>query len=249
MKIKLNKNPLKSLYAAYFGLWTLITFIILYPAIYYTLSNPKRYAWGHRVRRIWGWILLRVCFVRVKQIVEEKLDTTKPYIITPNHQSYIDIITLTVKLNQLNFSFMAKAELAKIPLFGIWFRTVDINVDRKNIRKAAEAYKKATRFFDSGRSLVIFPEGTIGTHVPKMLKFKDGPFRLAIEKQIDILPVTILGNHIILADQDTLDGRPGTVYQYIHKPISTKNLTMDDVDALREKVYHIIQNKLTEYGY
>ena len=96
---------------------------------------------------------------------------------------------------------------------------------------------------------MIFPEGTIGTHVPKMLKFKDGPFRLAIEKQIDILPVTILGNHIILADQDTLDGRPGTVYQYIHKPISTKNLTMDDVDALREKVYHIIQNKLTEYGY
>ena len=81
---------------------------------------------------------------------------------------------------------MAKKELEEIPVFGIWFRTIDIAVDRKNARKAAEAYKKATRFFESGRSLVIFPEGTISNQVPKMIKFKDGPFRMAIEKQIDL---------------------------------------------------------------
>ena len=97
--------------------------------------------------------------------------------------------------------------------------------------------------------MVIFPEGTISNVVPQLIKFKDGPFRLAIEKQIDILPVTIIGNWNILPDQGYFEGKPGNAYQYIHKPISTVGLTFDDLDMLKEKVYRVIDNKLKERNY
>jgi len=245
--MKFSKNPLKTLYAGWFGLWTVIFFLLFYPFILYFLSNPKRYSGGHKIRQIWGWLLFRIGLIRVEQILEEPIDLTKAYVVAPNHTSQLDIITLSVKL-PIDISFMAKKELEEIPLFGIWFRTIDIAVDRKNPRKAAEAYKKATKFFESGRSLVIFPEGTISNKVPELISFKDGPFRLAIEKQIDILPVTITGNWRVLPDQGVFEGRPGKVKQYVHKAISTKGMTLEDVKTLKNQVYHIIHNKLIELG-
>lgn len=246
--MRLSKNPLKTLYACYFGLWVVLLFILFLPAIYYTLSSPKRYRMAHVVRRVWGWLLLKVGFIFVKQVYEEPLDTSKTYIITPNHTSQLDIITLTVKI-KLFFNFIAKAELEKVPFFGIWFRTIDIAVDRKNPRKGAESYRKGLRWLDQQNSMVIFPEGTISSHVPKLIKFKDGPFKMAIEKQVDILPVTIIGNWDVLPDRGVFEGRPGVVYQYIHKPISTKGLTINDVQELKEKVYNVINRKLHEHGY
>lgn len=203
---------------------------------------------AHIVRRVWGWVLLKVGFIFVKQVYEEPLDTSKTYIITPNHTSQLDIITLTVKL-KLFFNFIAKAELEKVPVFGIWFRTIDIAVDRKDPRKGAESYRKGLRWLEQQNSMVIFPEGTISSQVPKLIKFKDGPFKMAIEKQVDILPVTIIGNWNILPDKGIFEGRPGVVYQYIHKPISTKGLNQNDVQKLKEKVYNIINSKLQEHGY
>jgi len=96
---------------------------------------------------------------------------------------------------------------------------------------------------------VIFPEATIHMQVPKLGRFKDGAFKLAIEKQIDILPVTIIGNWIILPDKGKFHFRPGKVIQYVHEPISTKGMTIENTEELKQKVYSIIESKLAEYGY
>jgi len=246
---KITRNPLRIAYIIYLGTVAMGLFFLIYPFLRYALAKPSRYTLGHRIRRFWGNWLMFLGLVKIKTIFEEPIDSNQAYIITPNHTSYVDIATLTVGLKKLDFSFMAKAELLKIPLFNIWFKTIDIAVDRKNARKAAEAYIKATRFFESGRSLVIFPEGTISAQVPKMIKFKDGPFKLAIEKQIPILPVSILGNHLIFDDSKEITGRPGFVTQYVHKPIDTKGLTLEDVEALKMQVFDSINIKLHEYGY
>lgn len=247
--MKLSRNPFKVLYAIWFAWWFVFLFLLLYPLIRYHLAHPDRYATGHKMRRIWGWIILVLGGIRVKQIEEGHYDPNKSYVITPNHTSELDIISLTVKLKQLDFSFMAKAELAQIPLFNIWFRTIDIAVDRKNARKSAESYMKALKYIDKGRSIMIFPEGTVGKQVPELLRFKDGPFRMAIEKQVDILPVTIMGNHKILPDLSTFGAWPTVVTQIVHSPISTQGMTLEDVPALRDRVFEIIQNTLIQHGY
>jgi 1-acyl-sn-glycerol-3-phosphate acyltransferase len=97
--------------------------------------------------------------------------------------------------------------------------------------------------------MVIFPEGTISNQVPKLIKFKDGPFRIAIEKQIPLLPITIMGNWEVLPDQGIFEGRPGFVDQYVHKPIETKGLTLADIEQLKEQVFNVISNKLQSHGY
>ncbi len=246
---KVTKNPFRITYILYLLLTATAIFFLIYIPLRWALAKPERYPFAHKLRVFWGKLLMFLGFIRLKNVFEEEIKNDRPYIITPNHTSYIDIATVTSALDMLDFSFMAKAELLKVPLFGIWFRTIDIAVDRKNARKAAEAYIKATRFFESGRSLVIFPEGTISAQVPKMIKFKEGPFKLAIEKQIDILPVSIIGNHKIFNDAGTITGGPGKVIQYIHKPISTKGLTMDDLESLKMQVFDTINSKLKAHGY
>lgn len=186
--------------------------------------------------------------IRVKMHYEEMPDPNQAYMIVPNHTSQVDIVTLTAKLH-LYFNFMAKAELERIPVFGIWFRTIDIAVERKDARKAALAYRKALNWIEAGNSMVIFPEGTIASQVPKMIKFKDGPFRMAIEKQIPLLPVTIIGNWQVMPDQGVFEGRPGIVHQYVHKAIPTKGLTLNDIETVKEQVFQVISDKLQANGY
>lgn len=236
--------------ALYFGLITALGFLVLYPGFAYTLSNPKRYSYGHFLRKVWGRWLFLCGAIRVKHIEEVAFDKKNTaYVIAPNHTSMLDIVTLTVKLH-IDFNFMAKMELAKIPVFGIFFRTIDIAVDRKNARQAAQAYQRSIDQLNvNNKSIVIFPEGTIPAHAPKLARFKDGAFKLAIETQKPILPVSIIKNWEILPDKGKMRFKPGVVYQYVHAPISTLGLTDDDIPALKEKVHHLIANKLAEYGY
>jgi len=246
--LKLSRNPKEAIYAIYLGLWVVLWFIFLYPLIRLGLSTPKFYRFAHYVRKFWGKMLLYFGFVRVYMHYEEPIDTNQAYMIAPNHTSQIDIVTLTAKL-PLYFNFMAKAELERIPFFGIWFRTIDISVERKDARKAALSYRKALNWLDAGHSMCIFPEGTISNKVPQLIPFKDGPFRMAIEKQIPVLPVTIIGNWIVLPDQGIFGGSPTKVHQYIHKAIPTKGLTLNDIESLKEQVFQVINNKLHENGY
>jgi 1-acyl-sn-glycerol-3-phosphate acyltransferase len=242
-------NAIKFLLGVYFAISTFLAFVILYPGFAFTLSNPKYYPYGHALRRIWGRWLFFSGGIWVKQMMEQPIDKSKAYVIAPNHTSKLDIVTLTVKL-RLYFNFMAKIELARVPVFGIFFRTIDISVDRKNARAAALAYQKSKdQLINLKQSIVIFPEGTIPSHSPKLGRFKDGAFKLAIEAQVDILPVTIINNWQVLPDRGKLRFFPGRVYQYVHAPISTKGMTQDDIPALREKVFSLIQSKLAEYGY
>ncbi len=242
------KNIIKFLLACWFAFGVIMGFLILYPGFLITLSNPKWYSYAHQLRRLWGNFLFLWGGIRLEQIIEEPLDKHKPYVIAPNHTSQLDIVTLAVGI-RLDFNFMAKIELERIPVFGIFFRTIDIAVDRKSARQSAQAYQKALNHLETGKSIVVFPEATITGDTPKLGKFKDGAFKLAIDKQVDILPVTIIGNWNIFPDKGKFQFRPGKVIQFIHKPVTTKGLTDDHIDEMKKKIFGIIETKLAEYGY
>jgi len=199
----------------------------------------------NKLRRAWGFVSSALVGIFYNFEYEEPIDWSKPYIICPNHTSNLDISAMCILVNS-NCSFMGKQELEDGLVTGVFFRSVDIPVNRESKMSSFRAFKKASERLQDGISLVIFPEGMIADdYPPKLNEFKNGPFRLAIEHKIPIIPVTSVNTWEILWDTGTKYGsRPGICHFYVHKPINTGNLTIADADALRDDVYAIIQQKL-----
>ena len=184
--------------------------------------------------------------LRSEVTFEEELSHDKVYIFTPNHFSYFDIVSVNTQM-PFFFSFMAKKELASIPLFKIFFRTLDMPVDRRSKDGAKKAYYLANKKLKTGISLLNFPEGGIGPDVPKMRKFKLGPFKMAMDYGIEIVPITLPDNWKRLPSGEFIPaGTPGKMRMHVHRPIPTKNLKPGDEQMLADQVFRIIENKFNE---
>ncbi len=176
---------------------------------------------------------------------EEKVDWRRNYIICANHTSNLDI-TAIILLVRKNLVFMGKDELLRNYITGIYFRTIDIPVNRQSNMSAFRAFKRAENDIRLGRNVVIFPEGMISdTYPPVLQPFKNGPFRLAIEQGAAILPVTIANNWKIMWDDGSKYGsKPGICDIYIHKPVETQGKSPEDTENLKKEVYDLIQSRL-----
>lgn len=197
------------------------------------------------MRRFYSYISSILAGFVYRYRVEGAVDWSKTYIICANHTSNLDIpvVTLAVKAN---FAFMGKDELLENPLLKLFFQTIDIPLNRDSKISAFRAFKRGEEYLKQGISLVIFPEGKIGDEYPPVMhEFKNGPFRLAVEQQIPIIPVSIINVWKKMWDDGSKYGtRPGICDICIHQPIDTKGLTLDDAEELKEKVYKIIQSQL-----
>lgn len=230
---------LRKLHRLWYLFSVLFFFILFFPILYPLSKNPaKHYAAIAKIRR---WIaLLGTTFsgISFKVDFEIPIDWSRPYVICPNHTSILDITALTYLCPQ-PFSFMGKIELLKNPVTRIFFKSIDIAVDRKSKVSAFRAFKKADQILKEDKSVVIFPEGKIDDEYPPRLhEFKSGSFRLAIDNKIDILPIVIQDAWRILWDDGMKYGsRPGLVHIKVLKPIDTEKLTDDEFDELQDYVY------------
>jgi len=221
-------------------------FLPTYPLLLLLVIHPRLYPLAHLYRRAWAWFLIIFCFLRPKVVFERKLKKGHKYIFVPNHSSYLDIASTTAVLPG-TFSFMAKKELRDIPLFGIFFRTIDIPVNRQSTTASHKAFIEAGRLLASGRNLLIFPEGTIPSHTPQLGRFKIGAFRLAIEQGAELVPMTIVDNHRRLPD-GSFAATPGKMRITVHRPIPTAGMNAEDAEELKDRVYRIIEKELTHKG-
>ena len=219
-------------------------FLILSPLFYILLSREAWYPAADKLRRFWAFLLFPLLGVLPRITYAEKLDPKQRYIFCANHSSYLDIPYFGFIFHGVHV-FMAKAELKKIPIFGMFFGTIDIAVDRGNKAASYGALKEGARRLDMGANLIIFPEGGISKKAPLMRSFKDGSFKLAIEKKISIVPITFLDNWRIFHDNGKVLGRPGISRAVVHKPIRFEEMT--DISSLKQKVYDIIEGPLKEH--
>jgi 1-acyl-sn-glycerol-3-phosphate acyltransferase len=128
------------------------------------------------------------------------------------------------------------------------YRKLHITVDRTKLKSRYTTLIESMQAIDDGKSLVIYPEGGIlTTNPPEMADFKDGAFRIAIEKQIPIVPVTIPYNWIILPDREFVL-RWNRIKVIFHEPIFTTGLTLDDVPRLKHQLRVIITNELKKHN-
>ncbi len=249
MKRKAPKVPFwQYIWSVWLAIHFLSVFFLILPFLYLTLSRPAWYPAAHALRKWWGAYILFMSGIRLKPEFEVPLEKGKTYVFVPNHSSYLDIPSVTVLLPGY-FIFMAKAELAKLPLFGIFFRTIDIAVNRKSAIQSHKSFLKAGKRLANGVSICLFPEGTIPPNSPELGKFKDGPFRLAIESGVEIVPITLPDNHKRLPDKGSFYGTPGKMRMYVHRPIPAAGLKLEDTASLKQEVYRIIESKLAEYAH
>jgi 1-acyl-sn-glycerol-3-phosphate acyltransferase len=237
----------RQIWGAWFYLNLAAWFFILLPVFAITLSFERLYPIAHHTRRFWGTVLqvLSLQFWTIKY--KAKIDFKKHYIICSNHTSYLDI-PMVCHAVPAYFSFMAKEELAKLPLFGRFFRTIDISVNRKSVRDSFRAFEVAREHVAKGASIVIFPEGTIPLTAPVMKKFKPGAFRIAAELGVPVLPITFLDNWRLLPDDGKFRALPGIVRAVVHAPIETKGLDESSLAAFSELVYKTINQPLIDDG-
>lgn len=243
----MNLKAIRILWATWFFILFLTVFAILYIPFIILLSNEKWYPAAHKLRKFWGYCIVYPSGLFPKVIYEEKPDINKTYVFCPNHFSYLDIV-ITVLLIPNYLNFMAKDELTKIFGFNIFFKTIDIPVNRRSIKKSHEAFKDADERIKNGASILVFPEGGIKKKEPELSAFKSGAFRLAIENQIPIVPVTIIDNWKRMPGGGFSNGLlPGKMRMVIHRAIPTIGLKPEQKDELKEKVFGIIDAELKKH--
>ena len=173
----------------------------------------------------------------------EYLDPRKSYILVSNHQSFFDIFSLLGYL-PLQFRWIAKAELFRIPLLG-WAmsRTGYIRIDRESPKKAYRSMIAAAEKVRNGVSVLIFPEGTRSPD-GNLQPFKKGVFLIALKSQAPILPIAIRGTREIMRKNDWRT-YPGHVEIRIFPSIETAGFSTAKEAELSEQVRNTLLRHLT----
>lgn len=238
---------LKRIYSIYGTIVFFLVFLLMFPAFIIVIQKRKWHKIGLMLNRIWAWAFFTFTFIPVKFHYHFKPDKKKKYVFCSNHFSYLDIVLLGLLPNTPKF--IGKSSIAKVPIFGYMYKKLHITVDRNNARSKYDAVIKSEKAVDEGHSVVIFPEGGITSkNIPDISKFKDGAFRVAIEKQIPLVPVTIPYNWIILPDDGKFHFTWHKEVAIVHQPIETKGLTLDNLDEIKEKTYTIISEELKKWN-
>jgi len=211
--------------------------IALFVALFDSSGNRS-----HRIASVWATCTLFLSGVRVKI---RNLDVLRPgqaYIFAANHQSASDIPALLSKL-QVQFRWLAKDSLFKIPLFGWAMKRVGyLPVNRSNFKQAYQSLLLAAQKIKEGTSVVIFPEGT-RQEADHLGEFKKGGFVLALKSQMPIVPIGILGSARVLPNKG-LWITPGTIQIVLGKPIPTEGYHSKDAKILMQKVREAIEHNL-----
>ena len=169
-----------------------------------------------------------------------------PVIFVFNHISYVDIPILLIAFRHQHIRVLGKAEMAKIPIFGFMYRSAAIMVNRSSPEGRAESVNKLKAALNKNVSVVIAPEGTFNMTTKPLKEFYDGAFRIAIETRTPIKPVIFLDAYDRLHYNSVLTFTPGKSRAIFLEEVAVNGYALEDVKALKEKVYGIMEARLLE---
>ncbi len=237
----------KQIFATFYRIWVylIIAFftILLFPFLLISILKHSWYPFFFKVARTWSILVIYGigCYPVIKRDV--KYEKGKSYMFVANHTSMTDIM-LMFHSTKNPFVFVGKKELVKIPLFGYIYKRTCILVDRGNTKSRVEAFRRAEIRLNEGLSVCIFPEGGVPDDLSLLLdEFKDGAFRLSIEHQIPIAPMTFHDNKNRFPYSFFIGG-PGKMRVRVHKLIPTEKLTLDNRKELKKETRDVILNEL-----
>lgn len=188
----------------------------------------------HRIARAWARMLLRLARVRVHTEGLENLPRAAPAVMVCNHLSYMDVPVLFATL-PLQFRILARQGLFRIPFLGGHLkRAQHLPVDQSNPRASLRSLQLAAAAVASGLPLFIFPEAG-RSFSGEMRPFVPGAFHIAIQAQVPVVPMVLIGTYEILPP-GTAHLRPGVVELVIGPPVPTAGLDRRQAPQLAERV-------------
>jgi len=195
---------------------------------------------------LWASLGCRAAGVRIVVHDPSRMSPDHGVVYIANHVSWFDVFALAATLPR--YSFIAKSELRKIPLFGPAAAVAGIVfLERDNRKQAFQSYQGAAEQVRDGRSVVVYPEGTRGRDYP-LRPFKKGPFVLAIASGAPIVPTVIHGAREVMP-RGSFRIRPGDIHVHFLEPIPTAGLSYDDRGALMTRVWQRMADALRDlYG-
>ena len=224
-------------------LFVFIPLVTVYTIVCATVSCPLALVFrsgepSHQVARIWTWLILKTCGVKVDIDGLDNIDHGRTYIFASNHQSLFDIPILFTYL-PVSFRILFKQSLLGLPFLG-WHLWVSghIPVDRSNPVKARKSLERATEHVRNKGSIVVFPEGTRSCD-GSIGRFKQGSFVLAVKGGVPVVPVTISESWRIM-ERGKVTVHPRTVRVHVAPPVDVADFDEPSVTELSRKVRDII---------
>ena len=222
--------------------FTLLGALVGFPATWLTGSADTLYA-------IAMWIAgtgLSIAGVRIEVDGLDLIDSDATYIFMCNHVSNLDPPILIPKLPRRT-SVLVKKELFQVPILGRAMLMGDlVPVDRRNREAAVSSMKDAEQVMARGLNMTVFPEGTRSPD-GRLLPFKKGPFYLAMDSSVPVVPVTILGSELLMPKGSSTI-HPGMVRLIFHAPISPAQFAAkeDLIAAVRREIGSVLPPGLRE---
>ncbi|KAA2240168.1 1-acyl-sn-glycerol-3-phosphate acyltransferase [Chitinophaga agrisoli] len=241
-------KPVRVLYVIYaLLLWLAIMFLILPPIILASLLGRIR---GGNITfyflRLWADLWFPMVGIWVRKIREDN-NEKGTFLYVVNHRSYLDA-AIAVKVMGLPFRPLGKIEMKKIPFFGFIYRQSVVLVDRASTAGRAASVREMMTMVRKGISILIFPEGTTNETNQLLTPFHNGAFRIAIETQTPLKPVLYLDSGIRFSHKRMLDLSPGRCRVLFLPSIPVAGLTMEDLPALKQRVFSVMHAALKEHS-
>lgn len=200
-----------------------------------TLADHK--FWGYYPGMIWSRLMCALIFTSVKVEGKENLDKNQSYVFAANHTSLYDIFVIFGFIGR-PFKWVMKQEIRDIPFVGWACKAAGfIFINRKAMKQALHSMEEAKKTLSNGVSVVIFPEGT-RTKTGLTGAFKRGAFKIAIEMNLPIVPVSISGAYNIWPTTRKYP-IPGRLKMTIHKPVEfheDQEHRNEQIESIRQTV-------------
>lgn len=233
--------PFQLLWRAWFYVAVFISILLVFPFITLFSLNERFYPLFFSFARVWGYSVLLLTGFYPWVINRKVIDPRAKYIIIANHTSMVDIMLTYVAVPN-TFKFIGKVELAKIPVFGYYYRRTNILVDRSKLSSKRDVYFSARKALNNNVSVCIYPEGGVPVdRTVHLAPFKIGAFRLAIEEGVSVLPIAFPDNKRRHPYDFLAGGTPGMLRARVFPPISPQGKNEKE---LRDQCYAVLDGQL-----
>lgn len=224
------------LWATWGLIWFVVTMLLFMPAfiIISYMREPMRTRRFIAFSRVWMGLYMPGigCPVFIKG--KEHFAKGQNYIVICNHNAFIDVPVSSPGIPGANKT-IAKAELAKTPVFGMLYSMGSILVDRKSEASRRESFNAMKNVLSMGMHMCIYPEGTRNRSEEPLKAFHDGAFRLALATGKPLMPALIFNSRKVMPEKPKFTLYPHRMRLHFLAPIVVQST--DTVETLKEKAF------------